>query len=70
MPKFLELPSGRIINLDNIREFNPTRSNRLDWLVGGHEIVTDRNDLAALLKALRGTPRRRGPKTTEPPRKN
>lgn len=64
MAEFIELPSGRFVNLDNIRAFNPNRSDRLDYIVGGYELLADSKDVAALTTALRAklTPKKALPK--------
>ena len=58
---FLALPNGRLINADAIKSFDPNRSNRLDYLDGAHELLTQ-PDADAVREALAPPTKTRKPK--------
>jgi hypothetical protein len=49
---FVELPEkGWYLNLDNVNKFQPSRSNRIDYVGGGHDQLSEA-DASVLMAAL------------------
>ena len=62
---FIELPNGRLINKDAIRDFNPATANRLNYIGGTHELIPEEY-APAILEALK--PKEESTETTEQPK--